>query len=152
MCLRSGARVCVCVPGASPRPRSPLQPLPPCPACQLERLAGYLVKERQTRDAERAEQRARVEQLERTLASLVARLDGLNGGRTNATGAAEPEPEPEPRQPRPRGVEGADEPRSETPDQAASGSGDGGSERTHVEVDAVGGTRWSAPMSYREWR
>ena len=48
--------------------------------CQLERLTGYLVKERQRRDEERAEQQARVEQLERTVAALVARLDD---GRSN---------------------------------------------------------------------
>lgn len=107
---------------------------------QLERLTEYLVKERQRRDEERSEQQARVEQLERTVAALVARLDidGLNDATT--TGTTE---EPLPWQPQPRGYEGADAPRSETSDQAASlatESGGDGSKRTQVEVDAVGGT------------
>ena len=111
---------------------------------QLERLTGYLVKERQRRDEERSEQQARVEQLERTVAALVARLDidGLNNATT--TRATE---EPLPWQPQPRGYEGADAPRSEASDQAASlatESGGDGSKRTQVEVDAVGGTHVGA--------
>ena len=113
------------------------------PVCQLERLTGYLVKERQRRDEERAEQQARVEQLERTVAALVARLDD---GRSNHHREVPEEPtsQPLPWQPQPRGDEGADATRSsEASDQSASlatESGGDGSRRTQVQVDATGGT------------
>ena len=118
------------------------------PVCQLERLTGYLVKERQRRDEERAEQQARVAQLERTVTALLARLDveGLHNAAINnaTTGATE---EALPWQPQSRGYGGADGPRSEASDQAASlatESGGDGSKRTQVEVDAVGGTHVGA--------
>ena len=77
------------------------QPFVCAPVCQLERLTGYLVKERQRRDEERAEQQARVEQLERTVAALVARLDD---GRSNHHREVPEEPtsQPLPWQPQPR--------------------------------------------------
>ena len=110
------------------------------PVCQLERLTGYLVKERQRRDEERAEQQARVEQLERTVAALVARLD-VDGRNNHHREVPE---EPLPWQPQPRGDEGADAtPSSEASDQSASlatESGGDGSRRTQVQVDAMGGT------------
>ena len=112
--------------------------------CQLERLTGYLVKERQRRDEERAEQQARVEQLERTVAALVARLDV--DGRNNHHREVPEEPTTQPLPwPQPRGDEGADATASsEASDQSASlatESGGDGSRRTQVQVDAMGGTR-----------
>ena len=119
------------------------QPFVCAPVCQLERLTGYLVKERQRRDEERAEQQARVEQLERTVAALVARLDD---GRSNHHREVPEEPtsQPLPWQPQPRGDERADATSSsEASDQSASlatESGGDGSRRTQVQVDAMGGT------------
>ena len=112
--------------------------------CQLERLTGYLVKERQRRDEERAEQQARVEQLERTVAALVARLDVDGRSNHHREVPEEPTSQPLPWQPQPRGDEGADAtPSSEASDQSASlatESGGDGSRRTQVQVDAMGGT------------
>ena len=117
--------------------------------CQLERLTRYLVKERQRRDEERAEQQARVEQLERTVAALVARLD-VDGRNNHHREVPE---EPLPWQPQPRGYEGADAtPSSEASDQSASlatESGGEGSRRTQVQVDAMGGTLTHAAPDYK---
>ena len=114
------------------------------PVCQLERLTGYLVKERQRRDEERAEQQARIEQLERTVAALVARLDVDGRNNHHREAPEEPTSQPLPWQPQPRGDEGADAtPSSEASDQSASlatESGGDGSRRTQVQVDAMGGT------------
>lgn len=101
---------------------------------QLERVTQYLVKERQRRDEEKAQLQARVDGLERSLASVLARLDGPNatgdaadGGRRSEAAAAGPGAVP----------------------SRTTGAAAGGEPQT-VEVDPMGQSRWTAPFQRLE--